>query len=106
LGPIFKDRLGFPLDVVEQQKEISEGIRDSIGATMLHEGCKHFKASTMELAPFVPEEKPESTIPNCKTQLSFPHPACLLIAEIGGQGFIGVACGELKHAEIKLDLLQ
>jgi hypothetical protein len=73
---------------------------------MLHEGCKHFEASTMELTPFVFEEKPESTIPNCKKQLPFPHPTYLLISKIGGQGCIGVACGEFRHAEIKLDLLQ
>ncbi len=47
-GLIFKNRLGFPLDVVEQQKERSGGIIDSIRATMLHEGCKHFEATTME----------------------------------------------------------
>jgi hypothetical protein len=76
------------LDIVEQQKERSEGIRDSIRATMLHEGYKHFKAPTMKLAPFVLEEKTETTLLNCKMQLPFPHPTCLLIAKIGGQGCI------------------
>jgi hypothetical protein len=73
---------------------------------MPHQGCKHFEAPTMELVPFVLKEKLESTILNCKTQLPFPHPTCHLIIKIGSQGFIGVACGEFKHAEIKLDLLQ
>jgi hypothetical protein len=65
-----------------------------------------FEAPTMELALFVLEEKMETTVSNCKTQLPFPHPTCLLIAKIGGQGCICVACGEFRHTEIKLDSLQ
>jgi hypothetical protein len=104
-GPIFKERLGVTLNIVEDGKKGIESVRDRVGTTMENERVDHFKTPTMEECPLVFEQEPEGTTLHRQTQLSFPNATSLSIANIRDEGPIGMSRGEIGHAEVELDLL-
>jgi hypothetical protein len=64
-GPIFKERLGVTLNIVEDGKKGIESVRDRVGTTMENERVDHFKTPTMVECSLIFEQEPEGTTLHC-----------------------------------------
>ena len=90
-GPIFKERLGVTLNIVEDGKKLIESVRDRVRTTMENERVNHLKTPTMEECPLIFKQEPEGATLHGQAQLPLPNVTSLLVGNIRDEGPIGMS---------------